>query len=376
MRVPYCYLDQQFADVEAYFEDLRELVASGEFTLGPYVDAFERKFAAYIGVKHALSTNTGTDALILSLRAVGVQPGDEVITVPNTFYATVGAIVAVGARPVFVDCDERYQIDANRIEAVITPRTRALLPVHWAGCSPDMPAIVDIARRHNLAVVEDACPAVGAKVNGRSAGTFGKVNGFSMHPLKPLNVWGDGGIAVTDDDAAARWMRLYRNHGMTDRDHIEMWGVNYRLQPVQAIVGSRQLDVMEHIIDVRVRNARHLDQRLAELGGFVTLPPRPPRNREAYQLYIMRCARRDELLKYLNAHGVEARVHYPIPLHLQQAAADLGYRRGDFPVAERQADEILTLPAHQHVTPEQCDYMVDTIRDFYATRTTRLHRVA
>jgi dTDP-4-amino-4,6-dideoxygalactose transaminase len=376
MRVPYCYLDQQFADIEGYFNDLRGLVASGEFTLGPSVDAFERKFAGYIGVKHAVSTNTGTDALILALRAVGVQAGDEVITVPNTFYATVGAIVAVGARPVFVDCDERYQIDANKIEAAITSRTRALLPVHWAGCSPDMETIVAIARRHNLVVVEDACPAVGAKVNGRSAGTFGKVNGFSMHPLKPLNVWGDGGIAVTDDDAAARWMRLYRNHGMTDRDHIEMWGVNYRLQPVQAIVGSRQLDVMEQILEVRVRNARYLDRRLAELGDFVTLPPRPPQNREAYQLYIVRCARRDALLKHLNAHGVEARVHYPIPLHLQKAAVGLGYRRGDFPNAERQADEIITLPAHQHVTPEQCDYMADTIRDFYATATGRLHRVA
>jgi dTDP-4-amino-4,6-dideoxygalactose transaminase len=340
------------------------------------VEAFERKFAGYIGVKHAVSTNTGTDALILSLRAVGIEPGDEVITVPNTFYATVGAVVAVGARPVFVDCDERYQIDANRIEAAITPRTRALLPVHWAGCSPDMSAIMDVARRRNLVVVEDACPAVGAKVNGRPAGTFGKVNGFSMHPLKPLNVWGDGGIAVTDDDAAARWMRLYRNHGMTDRDHIEMWGVNYRLQPVQAIVGSRQLDIMEQIIDVRVRNASHLDRRLAELVEFITLPPRPPQNREAYQLYIVRCACRDDLLKYLNANGIEARVHYPIPLHLQRAAADLGYRRGDFPVAERQADEILTLPAHQHVTPEQCDYMADAIRDFYTAGTGDLHRAA
>jgi dTDP-4-amino-4,6-dideoxygalactose transaminase len=376
MRVPYCYLDQQFADVEAYFNDLRGLVKSGEFTLGPYVEAFEKKFAAYIGVKHAVSTNTGTDALILALRAAGVRPGDEVITVPNTFYATVGAAVAVGARPVFVDCDDRFQIDANKIEAAITPRTRALLPVHWAGCSPDMPAIMDIARRHNLVVVEDACPAVGAKVGKRSAGTFGKVNGFSMHPLKPLNVWGDGGIAVTDDDAAAAWMHLYRNHGMTDRDHIEIWGVNYRLQPVQAIVGSRQLDVIEKIIGVRVRNARHLDRRLAELRDFVTLPARPPENREAYQLYIIRCARRDELLEYLQAHEIEARVHYPVPLHLQKAAAGLGYQRGDFPVAERQADEIITLPAHQHVTPEQCDYMADTIRAFYAKAAGKKQRAA
>jgi dTDP-4-amino-4,6-dideoxygalactose transaminase len=376
MRVPYCYLGDQFADVEAYFDDLRRLVASGEFTLGPYVEAFERKFADYIGVKHAVSTNTGTDALILALRAVGVQPGDEVITVPNTFYATVGAVVAVGARPVFVDCDERYQIDVNRIEAAITPRTRALLPVHWAGCSPDMQAVLDIARRHNLMVVEDACPAVGARIKGRSAGTFGKVNAFSMHPLKPLNVWGDGGIAVTDEDDAAAWMRLYRNHGMTDRDHIAIWGVNYRLQPVQAIVASRQLDVMEQIIGARVRNARRLDERLAELGACVRLPHRPPHNREAYQLYIACFDRRDELLAHLNAHGVEAKIHYPVPLHLQKAAAALDYRRGDFPVCERQAGEIITLPAHQHVTPEQIDYTAEVIGRFYGAGTGRLGRAA
>jgi dTDP-4-amino-4,6-dideoxygalactose transaminase len=277
---------------------------------------------------------------------------------------------------VFADCDERYQIDPNRVEEAVTPRTRALLPVHWAGCSPDMAALLDIARRHNLVVVEDACPATGAKLNGRSAGTFGKVNGFSMHPLKPLNVWGDGGIAVTDDDAAAAWMRLYRNHGMVDRDHIDIWGVNYRVQPVQAIVAGRQLDVMEEIIAARVRNARRLDERLSELGEFVTLPPRPAGNREAYQLYIAQFARRDELLAHLQAHGVEARVHYPIPLHLQKAAAGLGYKRGDFPVAERQADEIITLPAHQHITLEQIDYTADTIRSFYATAKGGVRRAA
>jgi dTDP-4-amino-4,6-dideoxygalactose transaminase len=376
MRVPYCYLGPQFAEVEQYFNDLRGLVASGEFTLGPYVEAFERKFAAYIGVKHAVSTNTGTDALILALRAVGIRPGDEVITVPNSFYATAGAIVALGARPVFVDCDERYQIDPNRIEAAITRRTRALLPVHWAGCSPDMDAVLDVARRRGLVVVEDACPAVGVRIRGRSAGTFGLASGFSMHPLKPLNVWGDGGIAVTNDDELAAWMRLYRNHGMIDRDHIAIWGVNYRLQPVQAVVGSRQLDVIEQIVAARVRNARRLDERLRELGEFVMVPRRPPDAREVYQLYIASFSRRDELLAHLNAHGVEAKVHYPVPLHLQQAAAGLGYRRGDFPVCERQVGEIITLPCHQHLTPEQIDYTADMIGKFYARAEHRAHRAA
>src|SRR3989338_7948908 len=190
--VKYSYLDQQFAQADEYFEDLRKLVASGEFTLGAYVENFEKKFARYIGVKHVISTNTGTDALILALKAAGVKPGDEVITVANTFFATVGAIVASGARPVFVDSAERYQIDAKKISKAVTKRTRAVVPVHWGGCPSDIEAVLYLAGKKGLAVVEDACPSVGAKVRDKFVGTFGRVNGFSMHPLKPLNVWGDG----------------------------------------------------------------------------------------------------------------------------------------------------------------------------------------
>lgn len=365
MQVKYSYLDQQFADVEAYFQDLRKLVATGEFTLGPFVEAFEQKFATYIGVKHAIGTNTGTGALILSLKAVGVHPGSEVITVANTFIATVGAIVAAGARPVFVDCDERYQIDVDRIEAAITPKTAAILPVHWAGCSPDMDRIVEIARRHDIPVVEDACPAVGAKIRGRSAGTFGRVNAFSMHPLKPLNVWGDGGIIVTNDDKIAEFLRLYRNHGLLDRDHVEIWGINDRLQPFQAVVGSRVLDTIEGLIEARIRNARLLDEGLKELEQYIHPPRRPAGHREVYQLYLVTANRRDELVRFLISQGIEAKVHYPIPVHLQNAARKLGYKRGDFPVCERQAGEIVTLPAHQHISPDQILYTVRCIRNFY-----------
>ena len=365
MQVKYSYLDQQFSDVETHFQDLRKLVASGEFTLGPYVKAFEKKFASYIGVKHAIGTNTGTGALILSLKAVGVQPGDEVITVANTFIATVGAIIATGARPVFVDCDERYQMDAGKIEAAITSKTAAILPVHWAGCSPEIDKIIEIANSHDIPVVEDACPAVGAKIRGRSAGTFGKVNAFSMHPLKPLNVWGDGGIIVTNDDKAAEFLRLYRNHGLLDRDHIEIWGVNDRLQPFQAVVGSRVLDTVEAHIETRIRNARALDEGLRGLEAFIRPPRRPNEHREVYQLYLVTATRRDELVQFLIGRGIEAKIHYPIPVHLQNAARNLGYVRGDFPICERQAEEILTLPAHQYVTKEQVDYMVSVIYEFY-----------
>jgi dTDP-4-amino-4,6-dideoxygalactose transaminase len=367
VRVPYSYLPEQFGDIEPILAEWRRVVAKSEYTLGPWVEAFETKFAAFVGAKHVISTNTGTDALILALRAVGVGTDDEVITVTNTFYATVGAIVAVGARPVFVDCDERYQINPARIPEAITAKTKAILPVHWAGCSPDMPAIMDLADMRGIAVVEDACPAVGASIQGRHAGTFGVCGAFSMHPLKPLNVMGDGGMVATDRDDLADWMRKYRNHGMVDRDHIDFWGVNMRLQPLQAVVASRVLDTVPEIVARRTENAKRLDAGLAQLHAFVRVPVRPAGHVEAYQLYQASFARRDELLRFLVANGIEAKVHYPLPLHLQRAAAGLGYKRGDFPVSERQAEEIMTIPAHQYITPMQIDYVIDETRRFYAT---------
>lgn len=367
MKVNYSYLHQQFGNVDEYFDELRTLVASGEFTLGPYVETFEQKFGDYIGAKHVISVNTGTDALILCLKALGVGIGSEVITVPNTFYATVGAIVAVGARPVFVDVDERLQIDPEKIEYVISDRTQAIVPVHWGGCLTDMRRVIEVADRYSIPVVEDACPAVGARIDNKFAGTWGKVGAFSMHPLKPLNVWGDGGMVVTADDELARWLRMYRNHGMVDRDHIKFWGVNARLQPVQAVVGSRLLDDIEDNIAARVRNAMQLDAGLNDIGKFVRIPSRLPGFREAFQLYQIMAVRRDELLSYLRSQGIECKVHYPLPLHLQEAAADLGYKAGDLPICERQASEILSLPAHQFVSSAQIEYIVERVRSFYLT---------
>jgi len=365
MRVKYAYLDEQFNDVEPYLNDLREWATTGEFTLGPYVEAFEKDFAKYVGAKHAIGTNTGTGALILALKSVGIGPGDEVITVANTFYATAGAIVAAGAKPVFVDSDERYNINVSKIEAAITPKTKAILPVHWAGCPADMDAIQKIAKKHGLKIVEDACPAVSGKIRDQHVGTFGDAGAFSMHPLKPLNVWGDGGVIVTNDDKIADWLRLYRNHGMTDRNHIEIWGVNDRLQPFQAVIGRRVLPQVKGFADARIRVAQQLDRELASIPDFVKIPPRPPEMREVYQLYICSVKNRDGLLKHLISKEIEAKVHYPIPLHLQKAAESLGYKKGDFPIAEKQADEIITLPAHQHITSEQVTYMAEQIKAFY-----------
>lgn len=365
MRVPYNYLPLQFGDPEEFIADWRSVIASTEFTLGPFVEAFESKFAEFIGCKHVVSTNTGTDALILSLKAVGVGPGDEVITVPATFFATAGAIVAAGARPIFVDCDEYNQIDVNLIPTAITPHTKAILPVHWCGASPEMPEIMKIANRHSLQVVEDACMAPGGDIYGKHPGTFGHANAWSMHPLKPLHVLGDGGMVSTDDDTLAAWMRMYRNHGMVDRDHIEIWGVNMRLQPLQAVVAARVLDTVHETVSIRNRNAQLLDEGLRELAPHVQVFPRRAGYRETFSLYVARFQNRDALIRYLVDRDIEAKIHYPVPLHLQPAASGLGYKCGDFPVCERIAGEIITLPAHQFITEEQIDFMVSTIGQFY-----------
>jgi aminotransferase EvaB len=366
MRVPYNYLDRQFdqEETEAILDKLRALVATGEFTIGPPVLEFERRLGEMVDAKHVIGTNCGTDALILGLKAMRIGPGDEVITQPNTFYATVGAIVAVGARPVFVDVDDQYALDERLIEPAVTPRTKALLPVHWFGLPPNMPAIVDVARRHGLLVLEDSCAALGARYAGKAAGTWGDVGAFSMHPLKPLHVWGDGGAVVTDDDAMAEWLGMYRNHGMVNRDEIAIWGVNQRLQSVQAVVANHLLDRVDGWVDRRIAIAERLDAGLRDVAE-ITIPPRPAERRNAYQLYVVRAQRRDELIQFLDAEGVEARVHYPIPLHLQPAARDLGYRKGDFPVAEAQAEDIVTLPANQFLTDDEVDYEIAAIRRFY-----------
>jgi dTDP-4-amino-4,6-dideoxygalactose transaminase len=227
-----------------------------------------------------------------------------------------------------------------------------------------MPAIMDLARRRGLVVIEDACPAVGASAGGTPAGGFGDAAAFSMHPLKPLHVWGDGGAVAVRDDRAADWLRLYRNHGMVNRDEIAIWGINQRLQTVQAVVANHILDRVSPWIDRRNEIARRLDAGLAGLPQ-IRIPPRPPDRRNAFQLYITRVERRDDLVRYLVGEGVEAKIHYPVPLHLQPAARDLGYHRGDFPVAEAQAADIVTLPGHQFLTDAEVDYTIDRIRRYY-----------
>ncbi len=365
MRVKYSYLREQFADSEAILQDIKSLLQSAEFTLGPPVQQFEASFARLCSSRHAVGVGTGTDALFLALKALGIGPGDEVISAPNSFIATTGAIVAAGARPVYVDVGEDFCIDPDLIERAITTRTKALLPVHYSGCPARMGPILKVANACTLPVVEDACQAISAAIDGRVTGSFGIAAGFSLHPLKNLNVWGDGGVVVTSDPEIYERLKLLRNHGLRNRDEVEIFGYNSRLDTLQAIVANHLIKDADAITDARIRNAARIDAGIGDLAGDVTLPPRPENVRQVYHNYMFQARDRDGLLAHLLDNGVEAKIHYPIPLHLQKAARRLGYEAGDFPVTERQAKTIITLPVHQHLTDDQISYMIETIRRFY-----------
>lgn len=366
MKVKYSYLDAQFTDCEEILESIRELLRTGKFTLGPAVEEFEKRFATLCKTRFAIGVNSGTDALLLILRALEIGPGDEVITVPNSFIATTAAIALAGATPVFVDVREDYNIDPELIERAITPRTKAILPVHLTGNPADMPRITEIAARRGLHVIEDAAQAIGAAIDGQPVGSWGIAAGFSLHPLKNLNVWGDGGVVVTNSDEVARKVALLRNHGLKDRDEVEMFGYNSRLDTLQAIVACHLLKNLENITSSRIRNAESYDRALSDMRGAITLPPRKSNVRQVYHTYVIQARDRDRLSAFLADRDIRVKVHYPIPIHLQPATRHFGYKPGDFPVCESQTRSILTLPVHQHMTPEEINYVADQVSRFYS----------
>ncbi|MDP2922721.1 MAG: DegT/DnrJ/EryC1/StrS family aminotransferase [Candidatus Omnitrophota bacterium] len=365
MKIPYSYLGRQFKNIGPYLKDIGRLVKSGDFTLGKDVAKFEENFAKLCKIPYAIGVSSGTDALILSLEILGIGPGDEVITTPNTFIATVGAIAMAGARPVFVDNNEEYTIDVNQIEKAITPKTKAILAVHLSGCPADMPKIMEIAKKHNLLVVEDAAQAILASIDGKHVGSWGKTACFSMHPLKNLNVWGDAGIIVTRSKQLCEKLKLFRNHGLSTRDEIEMFGHNSRLDSLQAVVANRLIKDVVSITEKRIANARRFDEAFKKLNGHITIPPRRPNIKQVYHTYVIQAKNRDGLYAYTLKKGVEVKIHYPIPLHLQKAARHLGYKKGDFPVCEEHCRTIITLPVHQHLTSKEIDYVIKCVREFY-----------
>ena len=364
IKVRYLDLQRQFAD-DALLAGLKEEFAACQFVMGPAVEEFETELARLCGTPYALGLNSGTDAIFLALKALGVGPGDEVITVPNSFVATAGAIVAAGARPVFVDVGPDYNIDANLIEPAVTPRTRAILPVHLTGNPADMASVMSIAEAHNLAVVEDAAQAITASIGDRPVGSFGDAGCFSLHPLKNLNVCGDGGAVTIRSQELAEKLRLLRNHGLKNRDEIEFFGYNSRLDTLQARVALHVMKTLPLVTEKRIKNAEIYDHGLAGLQDFLAIPPRRKGVIQVFHTYIVRVKERERLVQYLGQNGVETKVHYPVPIHLQKPCRELGYRLGDFPACEKQSAEILSLPVHQHLTADQIYYVIDLIKRFY-----------
>ena len=365
LTINHNYLTEQFRDFKEISLKVEEVVKRGDFTLGRAVDEFEKDFAKLIGVKHAIGVGSGTDALFLSLKALGIGEGDEVITTAFTFYATVGAIVTSGAKPVFVDVKDDYNIDPTKVESAITKRTKAIIPVHWAGKPCQMDRLQAIADKFDVHIVEDSCHAIQAKLNGRGAGSFGAFGCFSLHPLKNLNVWGDGGLACTNSDELANKMRLLRNHGLTDRDTCSIFAYNSRLDTVQAVVGSHLLTKLELITESRIRNAEVLDKGLSSLSQVVVPPRDATTIKQVYHIYSLCFEKRDELQKFLISKGIDAKVHYPVPMHLQPAAATLGYKKGDFPEAEFIASRTLSLPVHEFIGENELSFMIKKIKEFY-----------
>ncbi len=364
LEINHNYLHQQFADREEIWEKIRAVVVRGDFTLGAEVDRLEEEYARLCGTQHAIGVGSGTDALFLSLKALGIDKGDEVITTPYTFYATIGAIVTAGAKPVFVDVRGDYNIDPAQIESKITSNTKAIMPVHWSGKPCDMDAIEAIAGKHGLAVVGDACHAIKATYKERPAGSLGTIACFSFHPLKNLNVWGDGGIITTNSDELADKLRLLRNHGLAGRDECRIFAYNSRLDTIHAVIARHMLGKIDHITASRVAHAAYFDQCLRQIPQII-VPDREPEIYQVYHLYMIRCEQRDELQRHLVGHGIDAKVHYPVPMHLQPAAASMGHRLGDFPVAEAIAATALSLPVHEFITREQQDRVINLIKAFY-----------
>ena len=335
---------------------------SQRFIGGPEVDAFEREVAAHLGVAHAVGLSSGTDALLVALMALGIGSGDEVITSTFSFFATAGCVSRVGACPRLVDIDPAtYNLDPAAVEQAITPRTKAIIPVHLYGQCADMDPILEIARRVGLAVIEDAAQAIGARSKGRQAGSMGAAGCFSFFPSKNLGAFGDAGLLTTNDEALAKEVRLLRNHGAEPKYFHSRIGGNFRLDALQAAVLRVKLPHLEAWTEARRRNAERYDRLFAENGAAVGLPARAADCRHIFNQYVIRVPQRDALRAGLDARGIGTEVYYPVPFHLQECFRPLGYREGDFPIAEAAAAEVLALPIYGELTEEQQRQVVDAV---------------
>lgn len=365
----------QFVDLKKQYAPLKEEILAGiskvldsmYLFLGENVQALEKDFAAFCGAEHGIGVSDGTTALHVILRALEIGPGDEVITVPNTFIATAEAIILAGAVPVFVDIDpQTYLMDLDQVEEKITPNTRAILPVHLYGQMVDMQRLREIADQHGLKIIEDACQAHGATFNGYPVGHFGDAAAYSFYFSKNLGAYGEGGFISTNDAELARRIRMLRDHGSDRKYSHELVGMNARLDEIQAVVLRVKLNHLAEWNEARRQHAARLNELLAD--SPVTLPVIKDGAKSVFHLFVIGAPERDELQAYLKNAGIFTGIHYPIPIHLQRAVADLGYKEGDFPNTENAVKSILSLPMFAELTDQELQRIAGTVRDFYAAK--------
>jgi dTDP-4-amino-4,6-dideoxygalactose transaminase len=366
--VPFVDLQAQYREIKAEVDAaIARVLESAAFVLGREVEAFEAAFAEYTGARHCVGVSNGTAAVQLALMACGIGAGDEVIVPANTFFATAEAVSTAGATPVFVDADPvSYTIDPTKIEAAITERTRAIIPVHLYGQAADLEPISELAARHNLFVIEDAAQAHGSLYRGRRVGALGRAGCFSFYPGKNLGAYGEGGAVTTNDADVARRVRLLRDHGSERKYHHEIIGYNFRLEGIQGAVLGVKLRHLDRWNELRRAHAARYDELLR--GMPLQLPREMEYARHVYHLYVVQAEARDSLQQTLSAAGVQTGIHYPIPVHLQRAYAALPYKRGDFPEAEEQAARILSLPMYPELRDEQLMRVAEAIQQAVASR--------
>ncbi|HME35187.1 MAG TPA: DegT/DnrJ/EryC1/StrS family aminotransferase [Candidatus Sulfotelmatobacter sp.] len=369
VKVPYLDLKAQYQSIKPEIDAaIARVLDSCQFVLGPEVAGFEEEFAAYCGTDECIALNSGTSALHLALLAAGIGPGDEVITVPFTFVASVAAITYTGARPVLVDIDPRsFTIDPSAIDAAITPHTKAILPVHLYGQPADMDPIMEVARRHGLVVIEDAAQAHGAKYKGRPVGSIGDIACFSFYPGKNLGAYGEGGAVTTNNPEHARTIRMLRDWGQDRKYHHVLRGFNYRMEGFQGAILRAKLRHLERWTEARRAVVQQYDELLADSG--VETPAEMPWARHVYHVYTLRTEDRDGLQASLQAEGIQTGIHYPVPVHLQPAYADLGYGRGTFPRSEAAAEQVLSLPLYPELSSQAVAEVAGAVKKAVAHRT-------
>ena len=366
LKIKHNYLKEQFSDYKIIFKKISKVIKFNDFTLGFEVEKFENNFKKIISAKYCIGVGSGTDAIYLALKCLGLKSGDEVITTPYTFYATINAIVQADCIPKFVDAQNDFNLNPDLIEKSITKKTKAILVVHWAGRICEMDKIKKIAKKYNLFIVEDACHAALAKRKNTYAGNFGDIGCFSLHPLKNLNVWGDGGMMVTKNKKINDKLKLLRNHGLINRNKIKMFGINSRLDTLQAVVANHLLKKLPKLTQKRIFNAKFMDSELRNING-IFIPERIKSLKEVFHIYSIQAKDRDKLVKFLISKSIDAKKHYPIPMHLQYPVKKtFKYKKNDFPEAERLSKETISLPVHEFLNINELKFMCNKIKEFYS----------